>query len=122
MPASADLLAFIRGSFRSIWSMELMLLLRADRTRAWTRPELVGALRGSDSVVAQGIESLVTAGMVTDQDGQIRYAPASGEIDRLAGEAELYYARKPDAVRREIVMAAHDQLRAFSDAFKLRRD
>ncbi|WP_106638776.1 hypothetical protein [Allosphingosinicella vermicomposti] len=102
--------------------MELMLLLRADRNRAWTRPELVGALRGSDSVVAQGIESLVTAGMVTDQDGQIRYAPASGEIDRLAGEAELYYGRKPDAVRREIVMAAHDQLRAFSDAFKLRRD
>ena len=122
MPANADLLAFIRGSFRSIWSMEMLLILRSDPHRSWSSPDLVRALRASDSVVAQGIESLIAAGLVIDQDGQIRYAPASTEIDRLAGEAERFYAVKPDAVRREIVMAANGQLRAFSDAFRLRRD
>jgi len=123
MPANADLLAFIRGSFCSIWSMELFLLLKTDPARHWSPVELVTALRGSDSVVAQSIRSLLAAGLIVEEaDGRVRYAPASPDIETLANEAQHFYAKKPDAVRRVIVTAAQDQLRAFSDAFKLRKD
>ncbi|QPQ55050.1 helix-turn-helix transcriptional regulator [Allosphingosinicella flava] len=123
MPANADLLAFIRGSFRSIWSMELLLLLKSDPARFWPPGELVAALRGSDAVVAQSLASLVAAGLVLEEkDDRVRYAPATDEIAALANQAETYYASKPDAVRRLIVQASQDQLRAFSDAFRLRKD
>jgi hypothetical protein len=122
MPANANLLAFIQGSFRSIWSMELLLLLKSDPERFWSRDDLVAALRGSHVVVAQSIDSLFAAGLVSMEDNGVRYAPASADIESLANEAEHYYAKKPDAVRRMIVTASHGQLRAFSDAFKLRRD
>lgn len=123
MPANADLLAFIQGSFRSIWSMELLLLLKSDSARLWSPEELVTALRGSDSVVAQSIDSLVAAGLIAaEEDGRVRYAPASPDIAKMADDAENFYARKPDAVRRAIVTASNGPLMAFSDAFRLRKD
>lgn len=122
MPASANLLTFIRSSFRSVWSIELLLLLKQDPERCWTPGDLVAALRGSDSVVSQSIDALVSAGLVaTAPGGEASYAPASPAIKALADEAVAYYAKRPDEVRRIIVTAGSDQLRAFSDAFRLRK-
>ena len=33
---SPEQLAFIRRSLKSVWALELLLLLRADRERGWT--------------------------------------------------------------------------------------
>ncbi len=122
MTDNSETLAFIRMSFRSVWSLELMLLLKCDPGRAWSNEALVERLRGSDSIVQQSVQGLVAGGLVLiDPDGA-RYAPASPDIERLADAASDLYARKPDAVRRTIVMAASDPLAAFADAFRLRKD
>lgn len=123
MPDNPELLRFIRGSFRSVWSLELLLLLKSPPQRAWSKDELVERLRGSDLIVSQGIESLVAGGLVVlEENGEVRYAPASDDIRRHAEAAEKLYSRKPDAVRRLIVLASDDQLTAFAEAFRLRRD
>ena len=124
MPAAdQDVASFIRSSFRSVWAIELMLHLKRNSGRGWQRQELVEALRASDLVVANALEALVAAGLcLTLEDGAVRYAPASPDIERLADATEELYARKPDAVRRLIVAAAGDGLAAFADAFRLRRD
>lgn len=122
MPDNAETHGFIRDSFRSVWSLELLLLLRSDQARAWSQAELVDRLRGSDLVVQQSVASLVAGGLVLIEDEGARYAPASKDIERLIGAAEQLYSKKPDAVRRLIVSAAHGQLTAFADAFRLRKD
>lgn len=123
MPDSPELLSFIKGAFRSVWSLELLLLLKSDSKRAWTKDELIERLRGSDLIVTQGIDSLVAGGLVVIEANQeVRYMPASDDLRRQADAAEKLYARKPDAVRRIIVLAGDDQLTAFADAFRLRRD
>jgi DNA-binding FadR family transcriptional regulator len=122
MPDSAKTLAFIRNTFRSVWSLELLLLLRSD-DRHWPHGELVERLRGSDSIVRQGVDALVAAGLVVaEEGGTVRYVPASKDLERLSDNVELLYARRPDAVRRLIVLSSNDQLTAFADAFRLRRD
>lgn len=122
MPDTPDLLSFIRDTYRSVWSMELMLLLKSEPRRAWRRDELVDRLRASEAVVVQGVESLVIGGLVVVEDnGDYRFAPASDDLERLSGAAEDLYAKKPDAVRR-LIVSANDQLSAFADAFRLRRD
>jgi len=84
---------------------------------------MVAALRASDSIVAQSVDSLVAAGLVaTEEEGRARYLPASPDLDRRAAEAEAFYAKSPDAVRRMIVMAANEGLTAFAEAFRLRKD
>ena len=123
MPSDQEVEAFIRSTFRSVWALELLILLRANRERALTHTEMVKRLRGSDLVVQQSIESLAAAGLVIpDADESARYNPASDELDRLTEVTEQIYARSPDAVRRLIVAAVTPGLAAFADAFKLRKD
>ena len=123
MALSQEVQSFIRSTFRSVWSLELLIFLRNESNRSWTRDEMVAALRASDSIVAQSVDSLVAAGLVaTEDEGRARYLPASPDLDRRAAETEAYYAKSPDAVRRMIVMSANEGLTAFAEAFRLRKD
>lgn len=121
--ASEDEVAnFIQSSFRSIWSLELLLLVKRA-PRPWSRPEIVSALRASDLIVTQSLEALTAAGLiVVDGTGNAAYQPASERTDSLADAAESLYSRSPDAVRRLIVGAMPNPLAAFADAFRLRKE
>lgn len=114
---------FIRGTFRSVWALELLCFLRQNRDRALSHEEMVAGLRGSDLVVAQSVEALVAAGLIlAEADGAARYAPATEQLDDLVAKTEALYAKSPDAVRRLIVTAANPTLSAFANAFRLRKD
>jgi hypothetical protein len=114
---------FIRSSFRSVWSLELLLYLKRESDRAWSAEELVAALRGSDLIVAQSLDYLLAAGLISiDQDGCARYQPASVHLESLVSQTEALYARSPDAVRRMIISAGHGGLSAFADAFRIGKD
>lgn len=122
MPDNAQTLSFIRSAFRSVWALELMCVLRSSPDRTFNAGELVGRLRASDLVVRQSLDGLHAAGLVVMDEQGTRYAPATEALDRLAGDAVSLYDRRPDMVRRTIVMAGTDPLSAFSDAFRIRRD
>jgi hypothetical protein len=123
MAGSRDVESFIRTTFRSVWALELLCLLRQVRDRGLSHAEMVAGLRGSDLVVRQSVESLTAAGLVTvDADGGARFRPASPKVDILVDEAVALYAKSPDAVRRMIVAAANPGATAFADAFRLRKD
>ena len=123
MPSDQEVETFIRSTFRSVWALELLILLRANRERALPHAEMVKRLRGSDLVVQQSVESLAAAGLlIPDAEGSARYSPASEQLERLTEVTEQIYARSPDAVRRMIVAAVTPGLAAFADAFKLRKD
>lgn len=122
MPSQEDLAQFIRSTFRSVWTLELLLLLKRSG-RAMSRAELVEALRASDSVAVTAVAALFQAGLVMiEAEDRIRYAPASPDLDALVEATAGLYAQKPAAVRRLIITAASDPAAAFSDAFRLRRD
>ena len=123
MPADQEVASFIRATFRSIWSLELLFLLRTERERLWSRPEMVARLRASDLVVNQGLDQLVTGGLVViEEDGRARYQPVPGSLDGTVEAAQRYYSKSPDAVRRLIVAAANPGLAAFADSFRLKKD
>jgi hypothetical protein len=121
LSGSEELQAFIASGFRSIWSLELLLLLKRE-PRKWLRTELVSALRASELVVGQALDSLVTAGLVALEDDAAWFAPASETTARLVDATEQLYARRPDAVRRLIVLSPGTGLAAFADAFRLKRE
>lgn len=123
MASDDQILEFIRSTFPSVWSLELLIFLADHSDREWSEPELIAAIRGSDLIIAQSLASLVAAGLVTsDQGGKSRYNPVSGDLALLAENAKALYAKSPNAVRRMIIASAHDGLAAFADAFRLRKD
>lgn len=123
MQSRQEVTSFIRATFRSVWSLELLLFLKKQSERSWPQPDLVSTLRGSDVLVSQSLDALVAAGLITiEADGGARYGPASEHLRQLSDGVEELYARSPDAVRRTIISSAHGGLTAFADAFKLRKD
>jgi hypothetical protein len=123
MASQEEVSGFIAATFRSVWALELLCLLRQNRERSLSRAEMVAGLRGSDLVVSQSVESLSAAGLVlVEPDGATRFSPASAQLDRLAEQAEALYRKSPDAVRRTIIAAAHPGIAAFADAFRLRKE
>jgi len=123
MAATDSVTSFIRGAFRSVWALELLLHLKRTQERAWSADQLVEVLRGSPLIVSQSLDGLMRAGLVSiDDQGCARYQPASAEIDQLVEATEQFYARKPETVRRIIVSAGHPGLANFADAFRLWKD
>lgn len=118
---SDDLFRFIGSSFRSVWSLELLLLLKRDN-RAWSRDELITALRASELVVNKALEELLAAGLISIEGDQAVYQPAGADVRKAIDEAEKLYAARPDAVRRAIISSASSGATAFADAFRLRKD
>jgi len=116
-----DLLQFITSSFRSVWALELLLVLKRE-PRVWPRAELVSTLRASELVVSKALDSLLAAGLASLDVEGARYMPVSEEVADLVDRSEKLYAAKPDAVRRAIVSASAGGLTAFADAFRLRKD
>lgn len=118
---SDDLFRFIGSSFRSIWALELLLLLKRD-PRDWSRDELISTLRASDLVVNKTLDELLAAGFITIEGERATYQPASPAMRRAMDAVEKLYAARPDAVRRAIVSTASSGATAFADAFRLRKD
>lgn len=123
VPAGPELNAFISANFRSVWTLELLMYLKENCSAFCRVDALVQALRASDAIIAKGVDSLLAAGLVvTEEGGQVRYSPATAELERLIEQTQAVYAAKPDSIRRLIVSSASPGLSEFADSFRLRRD
>lgn len=122
MPSEQELASFIRGNFRSVWTLELLLFLKRH-SGGLSQPRLVEGLRASEGIIATGTQALLAAGLIiVEADGAALYRPASPDLETLVAGAEILYAQRPNAVRRLIVGTDETDLAAFADSFRLRRD
>lgn len=121
MNRDPELAGFVREHLRSVWAVELLLLLRRDRKRCWPPDALVAELRASANLVRDNLAAFQTSGLaVEDDEGCWRYAPASAALDELAGRLEQAYRERPVAIINFI--ARPDPIQGLADAFKWRGD
>jgi DNA-binding IclR family transcriptional regulator len=115
-----ELLRFIRRSVRSVWALELLLLIRRPPLHAWSSAELVGELRASDSVVDQVLAGFESDGLVARVgEGRFRFAAEIARIDELCDALAEAYRERPHAIIQAIT-APDENLAAFADAFRLK--
>lgn len=117
-----ELLDLIRRSVRSVWALELLLLLRRDRAREWSADELLRELRASERLIADTLAMLQTTGLVMSEGGRFRYSPASAALDDLCGRLEDEYRLRPVRVINAIVSPPNDSLTKLANAFRLKDD
>jgi hypothetical protein len=116
-----DLSRFIGSSFRSVWALELLLILKQE-LRPWPHAELVSTMRASDLVVNKALDGLVSAGLAIDEPEGAAYMPINDHVAACVEQLEALYATRPDTVRRIIVSSTARGATAFADAFRLRKD
>jgi predicted transcriptional regulator len=120
MPSEAEILDFVGTSFRSIWALELLLMLRRTRDRSWAPPEIIKELRSSRAVVVDALNNLTAAGLVIEEDsGGYRYRGVSGP-EEMVDDIERLYAVKPTRMMQKIVNSPNSKLKILSDAFRIR--
>ena len=114
-----DILSFIAASFPSIWTLELLLVLKSER-RPWSHAQLVETLRASDFVVSKAVGALVAAGLASAEGATVEYLPVSSQVDDCVKHVEDLYRKRPNAVRRVIISAGVGSATAFANAFRIR--
>lgn len=122
MSDDPELVAFAREHIKSVWAVELLLLLRRDAARCWAPDDLVRELRASANLVRDNLSAFQTSGLaVQDDAGCWRYAPALPVLDDLAGRLEAAYRQRPVAII-NLIAAPPDPIQGLADAFKWRGD
>lgn len=118
MATESDLVEFLREHVRSVWAVELLLLLRRDPGRWWTAAELVAELRASTTLVTENLQRFLTSGLVAPDGERYHYAPANAVLEDVCAQLESAYRDRPVAVINMI--ARPDPLQSLADAFKFR--
>lgn len=122
MPENQELVAFVREHVRSVWGLELLLLLKSDPDRCWAPAELVRELRASTTLVNDNLKRFERSGLITpDETACYRYAPAGAVMGPLCDRLEAAYRERPVAVI-NMIAAPPSALQSLADAFKFRGD
>jgi hypothetical protein len=72
MLENAEIVGFIRNSFRSVWSLELLLLLKSEPERSWSEGELVDQLRRGTGRSAMPLRPGISPAWPTQPSGSTR--------------------------------------------------
>ena len=116
-----DLAAFVREHVRSVWALELLLVLKRDPERCWPPADLVRELRASTGLVQDNLHRFERGGLaVRDDGGCWRYRPAAAILARLCDRLEAAYRERPVAII-NLISAPRDPLQSLADAFRFRR-
>jgi hypothetical protein len=117
-----DVADFAR-SLRSIWALDLLMLLFREPERAWLTDDLARQLRIGEPFIRQNTAALERRQiLVRERNAAIRYAPTDPAVDDLIRRLARIYAQRPLAVTREIYNNPNEKLRIFSDAFKIKKE
>jgi hypothetical protein len=116
----AEFIAFVRESVRSVWAMELLLLLHRDASRHWQPAELVRELRANLALIQDNLAVFQRSGLAVSDEKGWHFAPANEKLRELTERLAQAFRERPVATMTLVTRA--DPLQSLSDAFKLRGD
>jgi hypothetical protein len=117
-----DVQRFIVEHVNSVEQLETLLLLRSDPQKLWTVDEVSHALYTQSAAAQMRLGDLQARGLLAAHaDDRWQYG-ATGDADELVGRlADLYRDRRVTVITL-IYSKPQQQVQAFADAFKLRKD
>jgi hypothetical protein len=121
-----EIARFLSAHIASVEELELLLLLRRERERAWTAEAAAHALYANPQSIARRLTKLQHSELVAGTDAApapatFRYAPADAEICALVGRLDEVYRERRVAVITHLASQPLENIRAFADAFRLGR-
>ena len=116
----AELREFIANSIDSVGQLEALLLVRNNADQGWDAPQLARRLYVSETEAAAILDHLVEQGFVTEQNALYRYDRAGQQVAVIDEMAEVYTRQLIPIT--QLIHEKPRQIRAFADAFKIKRD
>lgn len=115
---------FIQDHIHSIEQLEILLLLAGTPRQDWSAQEISQKLYRQVSSVSTRLEELRGQGLLSvcqDKSPRYRYASHDRYDALIQGLDRAYHVRK-DAIIQIVFAKPPESLRAFSNAFRIRRE
>jgi hypothetical protein len=114
---------FVQAHLPSVEAAELLLLAFRSPGVAWQAEHAVEHLPAGAILRKREAERYLqefrVAGLLDDN---LRYKPASPELEQFVETLEKAYRERPVTLVRLIYLLRDSKIRSFADAFKLRKD
>jgi hypothetical protein len=124
-PLPEDVCRFLGENIESIDQLEVLRVLGEGPAREWTAAALAAEVQGPPADMAEHLAALARRGLIATErrgaEAVWRYAPASPELDGIVGRLLKCYRERPVSMIKLVYAQAADPLRAFADAFRLRK-
>ncbi|MGH7629805.1 MAG: hypothetical protein ACREOF_10575 [Gemmatimonadales bacterium] len=115
---------FLNGHIDSVEQLEVLLLLHRAAESAWTAEMVAAALYTQPASAARRLAALHADGLIEQgagQTGAYRYVPNPSDAGEMISTLADTYRERRVAVVTAIASKPMENVRAFSDAFRLRR-
>lgn len=120
-----DVRHFISAHITSVAQLETLLLLKTNPTQVWSPEAIARELRIDKRAASDQLAHLERNGVAvrtSEQGDAYRYNPATPELDAaVVALAQSYLVRRVTIIGL-IFSGPSSSLRAFSDAFRIRRE
>jgi hypothetical protein len=120
--AEAQFLDLIRTTVRSVWALELLLVMKGRPQRAWSTAALVQELRASAVLVQDNLALLLAGGLIRQDSEGFVYGPATPVLEEAVEALEAAYRQRPVSVINLIIGGSTDTVQGFADAFRFKRE
>jgi hypothetical protein len=117
-----DVHQFLHQNIESVEQLEVLLLLWGRPERGWTADDVANAIYSHPSSVVRRLRMLLGQGLLREREvGCFQYAPRTPELHETVTRLNHTYRERRVAVITLIASKPIDNVRAFSDAFRIRR-
>ena len=117
-----DVHRFLHQNIESVEQLEVLLLLWRTPERGWTSDEVATAVYSHPSSVVRRLAMLYGQGLLREREpGCYQYAPRTAELHDTVTRLDQVYRERRVAVITLIASKPIENVRAFSDAFRIRR-
>ena len=117
-----DVHRFLHQNIESVEQLEVLLLLWRTPERGWTSDEVATAVYSHPSSVVRRLAMLFGQGLLREREpGCYQYAPRTADLHDTVTRLDHVYRERRVAVITLIASKPIENVRAFSDAFRIRR-
>jgi len=116
-----DVHRFLYQNIESVEQLEVLLLLWRTPERGWTSDEVATAVYSHPSSVVRRLALLLGHGLLREREpGCYQYGPHTAELHDTVTRLDHMYRERRVAVITLIASKPIENVRAFSDAFRIR--
>jgi hypothetical protein len=113
---------FLSLHIDSVEELEVLLLVRRSPGRSWSAGDMARELYSHPTSIEQRFHHLLGSGLLRESaPGHVQYAPRSAELDQVVARVADAYHERRVAVISLIASKPIENVKAFSDAFRIRK-
>lgn len=117
----AEIRDFLSRHIRSVAQLDVLYLLSSNPDRMWTAEQVAAELRNNVSMADTHLRSLANDGLIHNGGDWYKCCGDAEIAEKINRMIYIYNLRRP-AVIHFIYSQPNESIRAFADAFKIKKD